>query len=246
MSKPYQVLESYYAGAYWGPRKEKPGECAKRLQIFLDNLPTVDPIFSHWFRQGRTRKDALSKPIKPDHKALEESLRRSVDRHFKNLGCSIWAWNGVCVDYDDSGFNIQCGGYFEHLSNVCVFKLPTRGPHADRILTGHTLARLVKSMVLAWEPESAISTSTVHREMVTDRAGADTFVGWVMYFPLSQGPIPLLPEPVRTEPVEGRGTLVILTPERFTAANPEHVALAARVQELLRSAGLLRPEPPHP
>jgi hypothetical protein len=41
------------------------------------------------------------------------------------------------------------------------------------------------------------------------------------------------------EPVEDKGTLVILTPERFTASNPEHVALAARVHELLNEAGLL-------
>jgi hypothetical protein len=46
---------------------------------------------------------------------------------------------------------------------------------------------------------------------------------------------------VRVEPVEDKGTLVILTPERFTASNPEHVALAATVQELLGRAGLLKP-----
>jgi len=36
---------------------------------------------------------------------------------------------------------------------------------------------------------------------------------------------------VRIEPVEDRGTLRILTSERFTAANPEHVTLARRVRE---------------
>ncbi|NVJ28612.1 immunity 52 family protein [Myxococcus sp. AM011] len=43
------------------------------------------------------------------------------------------------------------------------------------------------------------------------------------------------------ELVEDKGTLVILTPERFTASNPEHVALAERVRELLDRAGLLKP-----
>jgi hypothetical protein len=46
---------------------------------------------------------------------------------------------------------------------------------------------------------------------------------------------------VRIEPVEDRGTLIILTPERFTVANPEYVALARRVRELLARAGLMRP-----
>ncbi|PTL75765.1 hypothetical protein DAT35_52885 [Vitiosangium sp. GDMCC 1.1324] len=46
--------------------------------------------------------------------------------------------------------------------------------------------------------------------------------------------------------MEDKGTLVILTPERFTASNPEHVALAARAYELLDRAGLLRPLQPWP
>jgi hypothetical protein len=48
---------------------------------------------------------------------------------------------------------------------------------------------------------------------------------------------------VRIEPVEDKGTLIILTPERFTASNPEHVALAERVRELLDRAGLLTVKP---
>jgi hypothetical protein len=52
--------------------------------------------------------------------------------------------------------------------------------------------------------------------------------------------------PVCIEPVEDKGTLVILTPERFTASNPEHVALAARVHKLLDRAGMLRRLQPWP
>ena len=45
--------------------------------------------------------------------------------------------------------------------------------------------------------------------------------------------------PVRIEPVDSLGTLITLTPERFTTSNPEHLALAKRVRELLERAGLL-------
>jgi hypothetical protein len=95
-------------------------------------------------------------------------------------------------------------------------------------------------MALAWEPEWSIATSQVHRDEVLKLSKAGTFVGWVMYFARSRGTLPPLPAPVRTEPVGDKGTLVILTPERFTASNPEHVALAARVQELLVGSGLLK------
>jgi hypothetical protein len=77
--------------------------------------------------------------------------------------------------------------------------------------------------------------------MVSEDAEPGTFVGWVMYFSRARGPVPPLPHPVRVEPVEDKGPLILLTPERFSSSNPEHIALAARVLELLDVAGLLRP-----
>ena len=103
------------------------------------------------------------------------------------------------------------------------------------------LAAVLRAMVLAWEPEWAVATSHEYREQTTQRATAGTFVGWVMYFSCRRGRIPPLPEPVRVEPVGNLGTLVTLTPERFTVSNPTHVELATRVHTLLDQAGLLVP-----
>nr|WP_239015233.1 Imm52 family immunity protein [Archangium violaceum] len=61
-----------------------------------------------------------------------------------------------------------------------------------------------------------------------------------MYFSHRQGEVPPQPEPVRIEPVEDKGTLVILTPERFTVHDPAHVALADQVRSSLDRAGLLK------
>jgi|GEM_PF-5833796 len=52
--------------------------------------------------------------------------------------------------------------------------------------------------------------------------------------------VPELPAPVRVEPVDDKGSLVILTPERLTPSKPEHVALAQHVQQLLEAQGLLK------
>lgn len=111
----------------------------------------------------------------------------------------------------------------------------------DRVVRASMLANILRAMVLAWEPERCIATSRDHRELVTERAIPGAFVGWVMYLPRQLGVVPPLPAPVRVEPMEDKGTLVILTPEQFTVSNPEHVALAARVQELLGQAGLMKP-----
>jgi hypothetical protein len=241
MTETSQWIESYYAGAYWRPRKETPEECARRAEVFLAAIAKVDPSFSRWFQQGRSRKDALKRPIEPTREELEKLIRRGKDRVREALGYSVWAWNGVCADYEDSGLNFRCGASSEVVSNVCVCTLPTRGPNAERVLSVPVLTGLVRSMALAWEPDSAISTSAMLRDKVAPTGMAGTFVGWIMYFPRSRGTVPPLPAPVRIEPVEDKGTLIVLTPERLTVANPEHLELAQRVHELLDRAGLLRP-----
>ncbi|MFL5344598.1 MAG: Imm52 family immunity protein, partial [Hyalangium sp.] len=73
----------------------------------------------------------------------------------------------------------------------------------------------------------------------TSRGG--TFVGWVTYLSRRRGMVPPLPAPVRIEPVEDKGALIILTPDRLTAGNPDHVELGRRVGKLLDKAGLLQP-----
>jgi hypothetical protein len=103
------------------------------------------------------------------------------------------------------------------------------------------LAEVVRSMALAWEPDWAVAMSRTHRELDDKEGEADVWLGWVTYLARHRGTVPPLPAPVRIEPVEDRGTLIILTLERFTVANPEHVALARRVRELLARAGLMQP-----
>lgn len=241
MSETFKAIDSYYAGAYWGPRKETPEECARRAEAFLAAIADVDPSFSRWFDQGRSRKDALKRPIEPSGAALEKRVRRGRDRQFEELGYSVWAWNGVPDDYDACVFNFNCGSYSEGQSNRCVINLPSRGTNADRVLSARVLTGLVRSMVLAWEPEFALATSKMHREEVSPTGRVGAFVGWVMYFPHSRGRVPPLPSPVHVEPVEDKGTIIVLTPERLTAEKSEHVELGQRVHELLSKASLLRP-----
>jgi hypothetical protein len=66
-------------------------------------------------------------------------------------------------------------------------------------------------------------------------------VGWVTYLSRRRGTVPPLPAPVRIEPVEDKGTLLVLIPERLTARNPEHVEQGRRVGELLSRVGLMQP-----
>ncbi|MCP3059488.1 immunity 52 family protein [Myxococcus sp. K38C18041901] len=87
-----------------------------------------------------------------------------------------------------------------------------------------------------------MAISEQHRDLLKPHRPKGTpYVGWVTYLARHRGTIPPLPAPVRIEPVEGKGTLIILTSERFTVSNPEHVALAEQVRALLDQAGLMKP-----
>ncbi len=235
------MSETYYAGAYWGGRRESPEQCALRAETFLSQLSLVDPSLARWFKQGNTRGDALKHLIAPDRSTLEKMFRRGKDRVFEELGFRLNAWNGQEED-EASSFYVRCGGYSEHVHNLCLFHLPTRGPVAERVLTASVLTGLVRAMAMAWEPAWAIATSNPHRELMDEKFGKpEAFVGWVTYLARSRGAVPPLPAPVHVEPVEDMGTLLVLTPERFSASNSEHVVLGERTHALLAQAGLLGP-----
>ncbi|MGE6758569.1 immunity 52 family protein [Corallococcus interemptor] len=238
----WTVSESYYAGAYWGPRRESSEECARRMGTLLAGLPSVDPSLASWYQQGKSRKDALKKPLRPDPAALELFVRQGKDRIFEDLGFSVGGWNGASDDYEVSGFLIRCGAYSEGGGNRCVFTLPSKGPSQDRLVTASALAALMGKTAAAWEPDWGVAISEQHRDLAKPRhAKGAPHVGWVTYLSARRGTVPPLPAPVRIEPVEDKGTLITLTPERFTVSNLEHMTLAEQVRELLDRAGLLKP-----
>ncbi|NVJ22940.1 immunity 52 family protein [Myxococcus sp. AM011] len=247
--KPYPYLETYYAGAYWGPRRESPEQCAHRTATFLNLLASCDPSLTHWYKFTRSRKDALKYPLMPpDEATLAENFRKGVNREgkgrvFIELGLSFWLHNGGGKD-DSATINITSGSYAEGNSNVCVLSLPTlgRSENADRIITVPVLTSVLRCMALAWEPDWAIAMSDAYQATENERDGqAHDRPGWITYFARHRGTVPPLPAPVRIEHVGDQGTLIILTPERFTYENAEHVALARRVHELLVKAGLMEP-----
>ncbi|RKH13363.1 hypothetical protein D7X74_21990 [Corallococcus sp. CA047B] len=233
--------ETYFAGAYWGARKESSEQCARRAGSLFAVLPSIDPSFTQWFQQGRSRKDALKRPIAPTHAGLEKLILKGKDRVVEDLGFRFGAWNGAPDDSDGSSFNVTCGSYSERVSNTCVFNLPHRGPTADRVLTAHVLAGLVRVLATSWEPDFATVMSSPHLQSAETGDPSSSWIGWITYLSSQRGTVPPLPAPVRIEPVDDRGTLIILTPERFTVGNPEHLALAERVRGLLDNAGLLKP-----
>jgi hypothetical protein len=241
---PY-MLETYYAGVYWLNRPEPSHACARRAEAYLHLLASLDHTWAHWFGKADTLEEALKLRIAPVA-ATFDALFAQEEHQLPVNGYSLGLWNGE-QHPGATSINFTCGTSSRFVPNVCVLEPPTpaRSPHGERIVNASTMTQVLRAMALAWEPDRGVVMSHPHREMLRqDGKLPPVLVGWITYLSRRRGPIPPLPSPVRVEPVEDLGTLITLTPERFTADNPAHVELAAHVRALLDQAGLLAPAQP--
>lgn len=114
-------------------------------------------------------------------------------------------------------------------------------PEGARVVAAPVLVNVMRAMVLSWEPLIGVVATDEGRWALRPEKDHRGFAGWLTYLARTRGEVPPLPPPVRTEPVEDKGTLIVLAPDRLSASNPEHLALGRGVQEVLDSKGLLRP-----
>jgi hypothetical protein len=236
------MLETYYAGAYWPQRPESATACARRAEAYFRLLAPLDPTWAHWFGKANTRQEALQFRIHPTAATFEALFAQKDHQMPLQDGFMLSLWNGE-DDAEATSTNFACGQGSEFAPpNCCVLEPPTpaRSLHGERILNASTTTQVLRAMALAWEPDRGVVMSHAHREQVRENGKLPrVLVGWVTYLSRQRGTVPPLPAPVRVEPVEDLGTLITLTPERFTAENPAHLELAAHVRALLDQAGLL-------
>ncbi|MFE8596157.1 immunity 52 family protein [Archangium violaceum] len=233
------MRETYYAGIYWGGRKDSAGECARRAEAFFHLLRRCDPIYTRWFEKADSRKKALQLQFEPTAETFLRFFKRKTYQEGRD-GFMLGFWTGHEQGHGGQ-VTLCCGSAAELMPNNCLLYLPKEEPEKERVLQVDVLAGVLRAMVLAWEPDWGVITSDDFRDNLSAEGDAGTFVGWWTYVSRGRGEVPPLPEPVRVQPVEDQGTLVLLTPERLTASNPEHLALGRHVQEVLRAKGLLEP-----
>jgi hypothetical protein len=237
------MVESYFVGSYWLGRRESAGACARRAEHFFHLLAQLDPIWAHWFQYGKSLKQALSRTVEPTA-ATFESFFAKKKYQMPEQGFLFQTWNGQ-QQGSSTHVHICCGSSSVVSGDKCILDLPSRGANADRVLTTSMVAEVMRAVALAWEPDHGMVTSDDHLGLFSpSHKPPNVVVGWVTYLSRRRGEVPPLPEPVRVEPVEDKGSLIVLMPERFTASNPAHVELAAQVRQRLEQAGLLGPMRP--
>jgi hypothetical protein len=231
--------DTYYVGAYWLARQETAESCASRAAALFQRLAACEPCFARWFRKGYSLSQALKHPIDTQRDALLRRFLRPGGR--RKDECSLRVWNGETAGAGAS-LAFSCGSPSAVPGNSCILSLaPEEALDTERLVRASVFQQVLRAMVLACDPEWGVATSDLLRDRLSETGKAGTFVGWATYFSRHRGSIPPLPAPVQVEPVEDKGTLVILTPERVSISNPAHLELAHRVTETLARAGLLRP-----
>jgi hypothetical protein len=239
------MLETYIAGTYWNARREDVDACARRTELFFALLARCDPSLGQWHRGGRAPRGSPGHRVRVnDPEELRELLLQGRNRGdltksvIEDLGFGLHVWNQE-PDDQATRLMLRCGVYSPFSKNVCLLTPPSEGEAAERMLSAPVMAQVLTCMATAWDPDWGVATTHEFREALSKNG--DVRMGWMMYFARRWGTVPPLPAPVRMEPVGSLGTLVILSPERLTASDPEHVALGRRVRELLDRAGLMRP-----
>lgn len=232
------MQDTYYAGVYWSARKESAEECARRAETFFRLLSHCDLIYARWFEQADSVKKALQLQFEPTYDTFVRFFGKRTYKEGKD-GFSFSAWTGHKEDGRGGMLMLRCGSAARVVPNNCLLYLPDEGPEVERVLTAQVLAQVMRAMVLAWEPDWGGVISRGYQRLREEPVGFP-YTGWLMYFSRRWGEVPPLPAPVRVEPVEDKGTLIVLTPERFTVDDPAHVALADQVRALLDHAGLLK------
>jgi hypothetical protein len=230
--------ETYYAGAYWGCRPESAEACARRAETFFRLLSASHPDYARWYEKHNSVKRALQLQFEPSYDTFVRFLGKKKYQAGRD-GFLFGAWTGH-RDNQGGMVTFSCGSEAETVPNNALLYLPSEPPGWEHLVTLPVLTGVMRAMALAWEPDWAVATSDDLRGSLSQKGAVGTFVGWLTYLSRQRGEVPALPEPVRIEPVEDKGTLLILTPERLSAAHPEHVALGQRVQRVLDEHGLLR------
>lgn len=231
---------SYSSGVYWSARAESAAECARRTEQFLRSLTAFHPDYAHWFQTGDSLEEALQREFIPDPPTLL-GIFNTEENNKGPLGFSFSCWTGHADDNRGGGLFISCGGSIPKAPpNSCQLSLPRQGTEfGKQILTRSALTALMRALVLAWDPDWGIIVADAVRDRLGTPSLPGTYVGWLTYITRRWGEVPALPEVQSIEPIEDKGSLVVLTDEPLSPT-PAHLDRCLRVQQHLSARGLLR------
>lgn len=240
------VADQFYLGVYWGPRRETVEECATRTAQLLSGLRTVDPAFEYWLRPiseptaRHVHVDATRSRLMPLFAAGAQ--RANDGRPMPQLGFMFGLWNDVPSRDSGSSLSVSCGGFAEQFAviNSCVLSFPTDASCLERLLEVETMLDMMRIAAEAMQPDWGTVCSRKLRDLVgtwprLPQVGLVTFLSSAKY-----SAVPDLPSPAKAIEVGGRGTMILLTEERFSTESEQDLGVAQAVVKALGKHGILR------
>lgn len=223
------MSDPFYLGAYWGPRREDPEQCADRLSRCLVGLASDSELLDAWFPKANRRSKATGAPVSVDSSALAALFRSGQNRRdadgspIAELGLSVALWNG---DFKRAvGLSVKCGAWSPVVPNSFVLSLPAADDGGSELYQPETARTMMRAVIASWEPEWATWTSHALREVQQPEPGAPV-LGWATYLSSGRAVAEVgLPQGVEVEPI---GAGVLLTVGRSPAEVPTSLLLATR------------------
>ncbi len=226
--------DAFYLGAYWGPRQESAEQCAERLAKFLKELATASDVFASWYEQGKSRRDALTRPVQTDALlTLVKSgrSRRDSDKSIiEDLGFTFGIWNGASEERSVA-LGISCGLYWQNpnLGNSVVVNFPEAlGDLAEK----ERALKALMAVVRAWEPDWAGIISHASADARPFTPGLP-FVDWMIYLNRSDIDRTQLPSSASVVNVDGLGTIIVTQDIPVDANDQSHVQNVRAVEAVI-------------
>lgn len=163
-----------FAGAYWSQRCESRAEVARRVTSFFRALAECSSELSRWYRKGRTKASALSRPLSLDEASVADSLkssRRDVGGDvIAELGYNLGVWNGK---------GISVSGTLGSSSLYALNSVVLSEEANEEALRDSSWRLVLSALIESFDPEHAVVAS---RQSMSRAGTAKPWeVGWLSY-----------------------------------------------------------------
>jgi hypothetical protein len=226
------VPNNYFAGVYWGVRRESSQECAERICNFLRSIGEIHALSSRWFTTGRSRKEALREDVCADISLVQDILERGRNLDLprslqESLGFTLSLWNGAPSDDRAVSILFRCGAFGNKVGNSVVLSFPADCPG---LLSFESARTLITILVRNFSPDWGVVSSHSITQFSAALHPGTPRAGWLTYLRdhTRQAPIS---HAFESEVINSAGLLLITTKEAFLSTDEKHMASVAAVAD---------------
>lgn len=113
---------------FYIPKQQQSSDSiSDKVSTFLQGLKSLnESLFSDWYQQGWSKKEAQSQKVELDKSHLLEIVNKSWDKKFPELGTKFTFWTGKDNDLLNSTVTFSLGKVTKNvnLTNIITLQIP--------------------------------------------------------------------------------------------------------------------------